>query len=392
MRELCFNWLCSERDEECPAPHGCAGPDGPGVGSICAPKPCGLWVSVIAPGLFIGPGWLPELKVRIRKEGSRKMGEDITQTAGIDTGKKKLNLGFWPKAGRLEIDNRLEQFERLAAVLEQHRIKRVGIESTATYHMAVSEFLCARGFEVIVLQPLQVKAFAKIHLRRAKNDKMDAEMVAGCAAAQSEVHAPHSAEIARLAEHLTFIEQCEENAARLKTQLERFTNDDYRKKIKREIAHFRLMIRHELKVLEKELRLHQRLSKRLDLVLSIPGAGLRSALGALIRMPELGTLSREQAAALLGVAPMDDDSGEHQGMRFIQGGRARARKSLYMAAFAASFHHNPLLKAFYARLVKRGKPHTLALVACTRKLVIIINTVLQRGTPWENREGMPCPQ
>jgi transposase len=321
-----------------------------------------------------------------------KMSEDITQTAGIDTGKKWLNLGFWPKATRLQVANTLDGFERLATVLAERKIKRVGIESTATYHMAVSEFLRARGFEVIVLQPLQVKAFAKVHLQRAKNDRMDPEMVAGCAAVQIDVHTPHSPEIMRLAEHLTFIEQYKDNAARLKTQLERFSDEKFRKKIKEEIARLRLTTRREIKLLEKELRLDPLLSKRLDLVLSIPGAGLPSALGAVIRMPELGTLTREQAAALLGVAPMDDDSGDHEGKRFIQGGRARARKSLYMAAFAGSFHHNPLLKAFYARLVSRGKEHNLALVACLRKLVIIINTVLKRGTPWEKREGMPCPQ
>jgi transposase len=320
------------------------------------------------------------------------MREDITKTAGIDTGKKKLNLGFWPRAERLEFDNTPEGFERLAAVLDEHKVKRVGIESTASYHLAVSEFLRARGFEVIVLQPLQVKAFAMIHLKRAKNDKMDPEMVAGCAAAQTEVHAPHSPEILRLAEHLTFIEQCEDNAARLKTQLERFSHESYRKKIKQEIARFAVTVRRELKMLEKELRLNRLLSERLDLVLSIPCVGLRTALGTLIRMPELGTLSREQAAALLGVAPMDHDSGDHKGVRFIQGGRARARKTLYMATFSGAFHHNPLLKAFYVRLVKRGKEHTLALVACIRKLVIIINAVLQRGTPWETREGTPCPQ
>jgi transposase len=321
-----------------------------------------------------------------------KMGEDITQTAGIDTGKKRLNLGFWPKAGRLQVGNTPEGFERLAAVLGEHKIKRVGIESTATYHMAVSAFLRARGFEVIVLQPLQVKAFAKVHLQRAKNDKMDPEMVAGCAAVQTAVHAPHSPEIMRLAEHLTFIEQCKDNIARLKTQCERFSEERFCNAIKTDIARLRLTIRREVKMLEKELRLNPQLSKRLDLVLSIPGAGLASALIVLIRIPELGTLSREQAAALLGVAPMDDDSGDREGKRRIQGGRARARKGLYMAAFAASFHHNPLLKAFYARLVERGKEHNLALVACTRKLVIIINAVLQRGTPWEKREGMPCPQ
>jgi transposase len=321
-----------------------------------------------------------------------KMSEDITQTAGIDTGKKRLNLGFWPKAGRLQVDNAPAGFERLAAVLAERRIKRVGIESTSIYHMAVSEFLRARGFEVIVLQPLQVKAFAKVHLQRAKNDRMDPEMVAGCAAVQTKMHTPHNPEIMRLAEHLTFIDQCKDNTVRLKTQLERFSEERFRKNIKQQIAHLRLTIRRETKALEKELRLNPQLSKRLDLALSIPGAGLLSALAALIRMPELGSLTREQAAALLGVAPMDDDSGEHEGKRFIQGGRARARKSLYMAAFAASFHHNPLLKAFYARLVKRGKEHNLALIACLRKLIIIMNTVLKRGTPWEKREGMPCPQ
>lgn len=320
------------------------------------------------------------------------MSEDITKTAGIDTGKRRLHLGFWPRAERLAVDNTAEGFERLAAALAARKVKRIGIESTATYHMAVSAFLRARGFDVIVLQPVQVKAFAKLHLKRAKNDKMDPEMVAGCASLQSQVHAPPSPEITRLAEHLTFIEQCEDNAARLKTQLERFSDEKFRKKIKQEIARFTSMIRRELKNLEKELRRDRRFAERLDLVLSIPCVGLRSALCALIRMPELGSLSREQAAALLGVAPMDDDSGEHAGVRFIQGGRARARKTLFMATFSGAFHHNPLLKTFYARLVKRGKQHTLALVACVRKLVIIINVVLNRGSPWETREGTPCPQ
>jgi transposase len=321
-----------------------------------------------------------------------KMSEDITQTAGIDTGKKKLSLGFWPRAERFEFDNSLAGFSPLAEELGRRRIRRVGIESTAAYHLPVREFLEAKGFEVIVLQPLQVKAFARLHLKRAKNDKIDPELVAGTASLQAGPHTPLDPEIAKLAEHLTFIEQIQDTVAGLKTKLERFTSQIYRDKIKAEIARQRLAIRREIKLLEKELRLIPRLATRLDLVLSIPGAGLKAALTAVIRMPELGSLTREQAAALLGVAPMDDDSGKHQGQRFIQGGRARARKSLYMAAFAASFHHNPLLKAFYARLVKRGKPHTLALIACLRKFIIIINAVLARGTPWENREGTPCPQ
>ena len=100
-------------------------------------------------------------------------------------------------------------------------------------------------------------------------------------------------------------------------------------------------------------------------------------------MPELGRVTREQAAALAGLAPFDDDSGSHRGQRHIAGGRSRLRRSLYAAAFSAAFHWNPALKALYARLTAAGKSHTAALVACARKLLIYANTVVQRGTPWQ---------
>jgi transposase len=99
-------------------------------------------------------------------------------------------------------------------------------------------------------------------------------------------------------------------------------------------------------------------------------------------MPEIGTISREQAAALAGLAPFDDDSGKHKGERHIAGGRDRLRRSLYAAALPASFRWNAALIALYRRLIARGKPHKLALVACARKLIIFANTVVQRGTPW----------
>jgi transposase len=326
------------------------------------------------------------------------MTQHSTKTAGIDTGKKRLTLGFWPPGERHSVANDATGIASLAAILAKHGIKRLGIESTSIYHVAASDALASLGFEVAVLQPGQVKAFAKLQNIRAKSDRGDAELVAGCAGSQRRVRAPHSTKIKALAEHLTFIEQCEDNAARLKTQLERFTNKTYIRQIKRQIAAIRLMVRRELKALEKELRCDALLARRLDLAVSVPGVGIRSALAALIRMPELGSISREEAAALLGVAPIDDDSEGHQGIRFIQGGRARARKSLFMAALNASLHYNPVLRAFYKRLIARGKPHTLALTACTRKLVIILNAVLARGSKWVTHlhrkpsEGMPCPQ
>lgn len=116
---------------------------------------------------------------------------------------------------------------------------------------------------------------------------------------------------------------------------------------------------------------------------SVEGIAEKSAIAILIRMPEIGTLSREQVTALAGLAPYDDDSGRRAGSRHIQGGRTRLRSSLYAAALPAAFFWNPQLITFYKRLRANGKTHKMALVACARKLLIFINTVVARATPWQ---------
>ena len=135
----------------------------------------------------------------------------------------------------------------------------------------------------------------------------------------------------------------------------------------------------------RQLRAHDDLARRLDLVLSVPGIGERTALALVIRMPELGRVSREEAAALAGLAPFDDDSGTHKGQRHIAGGRGRLRRSLFAAALPAAFRWNKALVDLYARLTARGKAHNAALIACARKLLIYANTVVARGTPWTER-------
>ena len=141
----------------------------------------------------------------------------------------------------------------------------------------------------------------------------------------------------------------------------------------------------QIRDIAKRLRAHSDLARRLDLVLSIPGIGERTALALIIRMPELGCISREEAAALAGLAPFDDDSGKHRGQRHIAGGRGRLRRSLFAAALPAAFRWNKALVALYARLNARGKAHNAALIACARKLLIYANTVVQRGTPWTEK-------
>jgi transposase len=188
-----------------------------------------------------------------------------------------------------------------------------------------------------------------------------------------------------LADHLTFVEQIEEDIARLKTRLEHMDDARLRRLVAADIA--RLKARRETEMLRivTVLRSHGDLARRFDLVQSVPGIGERTALALVIRMPELGRVSREEAAALAGLAPFDDDSGKHKGQRHIAGGRGRLRRSLYAAALPASFRWNKNLIDLYGRLTARGKAHNAALIACARKLLIYANTVVQRGSPWTER-------
>ena len=130
------------------------------------------------------------------------------------------------------------------------------------------------------------------------------------------------------------------------------------------------------------------LAARLPLIESGQGIGWRTALTLLIDMPELGQLSREQAACLAGLAPFDHDSGTHKGLRRINGGRASVRRALYAAALPASFRWNVVPCELYQRLVAVGKPHKKALTACARKLLTYANAVPQRGTPWTTTEPL----
>jgi transposase len=302
--------------------------------------------------------------------------------AGIDTGKRKLDVALAGRAERLQVDNSPAGHASLSVWLRQHRVRRVGIEASGGYEAAAVAQLRRDGLVVIVFQPAQVRAYAKFVLQRAKNDRIDAALIAECTAATKTIHAPPDPRLAPFADQLTMIEQLKEDIACDKTRRETCRNPRLRRYWDEEIARLKKVWRGELKELVAAIRQHADLAERLDLLASIDGIGLPTAVAILVRMPEIGRVSREEAAALVGLAPYDDDSGERVGVRHIAGGRERLRKALYSAALAAAFHWNDQLKAIYKRLIAAGKPHKLALVACARKLLIYANTVVQRGTPW----------
>jgi transposase len=316
------------------------------------------------------------------KEGSTKMSKHSMVCAGIDTAKHKLDVALEGCPDTLQVGNTADGHVTLSAWLRQHRVERVGIEASGGYEQEVVAHLRRDGFVVIVFQPVQVRAYARFLLQRAKNDKIDAALIAACTAATKKIHAPPDPRLAPFAEHLRLIEQITDDAARLKNRRESCRDPRIRGLWKAEIARYDQLLRIELKALAAAIRQHRDLAERLELILSVRGVGLRTAVAILVRMPEIGRITREQAASLAGLAPFDDDSAEHEGVRHIAGGRERLRASLYAAALPAAMRWNPQLQALYRRLIAKGKPHKVALVACARKLLIFVNTVVERGTPW----------
>jgi transposase len=303
-------------------------------------------------------------------------------SAGIDTGKHKLDAAIDGSKERLQVDNAPEGHRALSHWLRQQRVKRVGIEASGGYEQAVVQQLRGDGFVVILFQPAQVRAYAKFHLQRAKNDRIDAGLIAACTAATRRIHAPPDLRLAPFAVHLTMIEQLGEDIARFKTRRESCPDDRIRRIWDEQIAQLKAVLKIEFAALVAAIRQHRDFAERLELIASVNGIGLRTAVAILVRMPEIGSISRQHAAALAGLAPYDDDSADHVGQRHIEGGRERLRTSLYSAALPASFRWNARLVALYQRLIAAGKRHKVALIACARKLLCFVNTVVQRGTPW----------
>jgi transposase len=219
----------------------------------------------------------------------------------------------------------------------------------------------------------------------AKNDRIDAALIAACTAAVKKIHAVPDPRLTSLAEHQTLLDQLVDQIARAKNYLESCRDAHTRAFWQDEIKRYRGLFRAELKKLVTTIRQHGDLSERLDLIASVDGIALRTATSILIRLPEIGRVTREQVAALAGLAPYDDASGERDGNRHIAGGRERLRNILYSATLAAAFHWNAELIELYRRLRAAGKEHKVALVACARKLLIFANAVVARGTPWKSR-------
>jgi len=310
-----------------------------------------------------------------------KRGETTTDVAGLDIGKRYLDLGFARSDAHQRFANKEDAFGELLTCLREHGVKRVGMEASGNYERDVREALEKAGFEVIVHQPQDVRSYARYRRIKAKSDKIDARLIAQATENWEGIAARRDPFIVELAEMLTYYEHVSNLLAKCKT----VTEHHRLKVVKARNASMMASLKAEklniLKLVIKKIKMRTDLYARYDLLKTLPGIGVVTAAILVVRMPELGTLEHGRAASLLGVAPFDHDSGSLKGKRFVSGGRARPRTFTYLAALTAKRVNSPF-KDFADRLEKAGKPPKVIVIAVMRKLIEAANIVLKRQTPW----------
>ena len=309
---------------------------------------------------------------------------------GIDVSKTQVDVAVRPTDDRWEAPNDEAGNRQLVSRLKTLEPIMVLLEASGGFELPLVAALAAEELPVVVVNPRQVRDFAKATGQLAKTDALDAATLAHFAdAVRPEVRPLRDAEsqalnsLAARRHQLMVMVVSEKNRLNSAAVAVRPSIEDHI-----------LWLERALDDLDKNLR--QTLSRspvwreKDDLLRTVPGVGEQLSLTLLAYLPELGTLDRRQIAALVGVAPFNRDSGTLRGKRTVWGGRARVRAALYMGALVAS-RHNPTIRDFYQRLLAAGKPKKLALTACMRKLLVILNSMVKHGSPWCNLSPQAVP-
>ncbi len=300
---------------------------------------------------------------------------------GIDVAKDSLSVWLRPLDRSFTVANTLAGYQALVKHCHGHAVQGLLVESTGGYEQGVVDYCLSNALPIARIMPQRARAFANALGKRAKTDPIDASVLAHCAQVMAlPVVRKTSSEREHLKalvqRRLQVIEQRDDERRRLAQAY----HPDIRASLVRVIAGFK----QELKALQQGI---EALVKHVDAdrahrLRAVAGVGAVSASNLIAFLPELGELDRRQIAALVGVAPYNRDSGKHQGKRYIAGGRARVRRVLYMAMWTVIRCH-PEMKARYQRLVEKGKPKKVALIACLRFFITQLNAMLRDGTDWK---------
>lgn len=304
-------------------------------------------------------------------------------TAGIDVSKSWLDAHVLPASESLRVANTVAGIRQLKRWLVRHEAKLVVVEATGKWHRLVYRSLSASQIAAAVADPYRVRMFARAQGFLAKTDRLDARVLSMFAAMMAPCCRPPAPEaLEGMKELVTARASCVAEETSLKNQLAAAMGGFLKRQLVRRVdqvaAHIKALERECLKQIEQD----QGLARRFAILTSIPGIALVGAITLIACLSELGSLTNKQIAALAGLAPVANDSGERQAPRVVWGGRAIVRRTLYMASLSATQRNNDM-KAFYRRLIDNGKPPKTALIAVARKIALLANTLIAQDRPWQ---------
>lgn len=311
---------------------------------------------------------------------NRKMSKTIVNV-GVDVGKSLLDVYIYEKSLHWQDENTTEGIKRILKRLSHYRVERLVMEATGRYEFSLAEAAHNKGLPVCIVRPLSVRRYAGAINQLAKTDRIDAEVIAEYAAiVQPEVTPRKSKNLIAIKDLI----------ARRRQLMSLRTQELNRIKIMGKA--FEVSCKRIIRCLDAEiLRMENRLAKHVEqqaewtekqaILKSAPGVGDTLIYTLLADLPEIGTLSNKEIGALVGVAPINRDSGKLRGKRRVQGGRANVRTVLYMATLSAT-QCNPVIKTFYRKLVSQGKHKKVAITACMRKFITMLNAMIRDKCEW----------
>jgi transposase len=308
------------------------------------------------------------------------------QWMGIDVSKATLDVAVQPSGAQWQVANSAAPIEALVEQVTAVGPERIVVEASGSYEAPLVAALASAQLPVVVVNPRQVRDFAKATGQLAKTDRIDAQVLARFGEAIRPELRPLPDETTRGVRALVSRRrQLQEMLTAEQNRLVSAAVQDAPEPLRDQLAEHIQWLRRQLADVDDDLHRQLQASpvwrEREDLLRTIPGIGSVTSATLLSQLPELGQLNRKAIAKLVGVAPLNHDSGTLRGPRRIWGGRAAVRAVLYMAALVAT-RHNPDIRRFYVRLRAAGKPGKVALVACAHKLLLLCNSVLRSGTPW----------
>lgn len=307
----------------------------------------------------------------------------MEQFVGIDVSKAVLDVAVLPTGEKWSVPNSSEGVQGLVQRLEELKVRLVVLEASGGLERRAIAALAGARLPVVAVNPRQVRDFAKATGKLAKTDALDAAVLALFAERiRPEARPLKDAQAQELEALVVRRRQVVDMIGAEKNRLRAAPpSKQVRTAIGRTIAWLQKQLDENDSDLEKAVKSSGAWREKDDLLRSVPGVGKVLSRTLLSQLPELGTLTRKQIAALIGVAPLNRDSGTLRGRRCVWGGRAQVRKVLYMGALVAA-RFNPTIRAFHDRLVDAGKLPKVALVACMRKLLTILNAMVAAKTPW----------